>query len=122
MRDYGRVLEAFDEKIRRYPGLWYTQNQRAWILATCPEPRYRDGKAALESATRACELTRWKDADSIQTLAAAHAEVGDFKAAVECQKNAVEHIRDRGPQYMKEATDRLALYQAGKPYRMPQDR
>lgn len=122
MRDYRQALDAFEEKIRRYPELCYAHRQRAWILATCPDPRFRDGKSALESATRACELSRWKDEDTLQTLAAAHAEAGDFKTAVEYQKKAVEHVRDRGPQYTKEATDRLGLYQAGKPYRMPQDR
>ena len=35
---------------------------RAWLLATCPDRKLRDAKKAVESATRACELTEWKDA------------------------------------------------------------
>ena len=38
-------------------------NGRAWLWATCPDAKYRDGKRAVESATRACELSEWKEAE-----------------------------------------------------------
>jgi tetratricopeptide (TPR) repeat protein len=114
-KDYRRALDAFDEQIRRYPNLWIAHYHRARILATCPEARLRDGQAAVASATRACELTRWKHGLVLETLAAAHAEAGDFAAAVAWQKRAmacVSPVRLGSGQPQK----RLDLYQQGRPY------
>ena len=86
----------------------------AWYLATSPHTNERDGKSAVEFATRACELTEWKNPDYLNTLAAACAESGDFDAAVKWQMKAIELLPDE-----KEKEDyrtRLKLYQEKKPY------
>ena len=49
-------------------------NDLAWLLATAPDARFRDGPRAVEHATRACELSGWRDAAALDTLAAAYAE------------------------------------------------
>ncbi len=90
-------------------------NCRAWIWGTCPEAEYRDGKKAVESATRACELTEWKDAFPLGTLAAANAEAGDFDAAVKWQTKANGLYVD--PADKVKGEERLKLYQEKKPYR-----
>ena len=46
-------------------------NNLAWLLATAPKAKMRDGTKAVELATKACELTSWKDAHCVGTLAAA---------------------------------------------------
>jgi hypothetical protein len=62
----------------------------AWLQATCPDPQYRDGKAALANANKAYEITGGADWSFIDTLAAAYAENGDFKAAQQWAANAIE--------------------------------
>jgi len=88
---------------------------RAWLWATCPDAQLRDGKRAVQSAARACELTGWKDAGALDTLAAAYAEAGDFSKAIESQERAIKLFTDVTLRKVGEA--RLKLYRDGKPYR-----
>ena len=75
----------------------------------------RDGTRAIESASRACELSGWKDANDIDTLAAAYAEAGDFDAAVKWQTKANALYADAGDKATGQ--ERLKLYRENKPYR-----
>jgi tetratricopeptide (TPR) repeat protein len=54
-------------------------NHYGWALATSPIKAFRHGDAAIQYATRACGLSFWKDANELDTLAAAYAEAGQFK-------------------------------------------
>jgi tetratricopeptide (TPR) repeat protein len=93
-------------------------NGIAWLLATSPRADLRNGTKAIEYATRACELTKWKNANIIDTLAAAYAEVGDFDSAVKWQKEAINLLTEKEPSnWQAEFEERLKLYQSGKPYR-----
>ena len=57
-------------------------NALAWLRATCPDASVRNGREAIRSGTKACELTGWKDSSSIDTLAAATSLGGHvFQAA-----------------------------------------
>ncbi len=72
----------------------------------------------MESANRACELTDWKEPAIIDTLAAAHAEAGDFDSAARWQSKAIAYLSDE-----KQKTDfrtRLKLYQERKPFHEPE--
>jgi tetratricopeptide (TPR) repeat protein len=95
--------------------LYDALNGLAWVLATCPETSLRDGHKAAETATKACDLTAWKNADPIGTLAAAYAEVGDFDAAVKAQTKAIELLTDEKTK--ADFRTRLAVYQQKQPYR-----
>ena len=92
-------------------------NARAWLMATAPDPRMRDGKKAVESATRACEMTNWNDPDMLGTLAAAYAETGDFAGAIKWQQKAVDLTSPTLLVTLNERQARLALYQNHRPWR-----
>ncbi len=90
-------------------------NTLAWIEATAPDASLRDGRKAVADATKACELTHWKNARGIETLAAACAENGDFPQAIKYEKMA---LRLGGPATDQKALqDRLSLYMQSKPFR-----
>lgn len=122
-REPALALAAYNEQVQRYPALTEALERRAWILATCADARLRDGKTAVASATRACELTNWKDLNAVKTLAAAYAEAGDFPRAVEWQQKVLERCATAKPEgkYKQESLqwleECLSLYRAGKPYR-----
>ena len=93
-----------------------TLNARAWFLATCPNNSLRDGATALADATAACELIQGRNGNTVDTLAAAHAETGDFQTAVKHQQQAINLIGD-DISNLKGMRQRLELYRQGRPYR-----
>src|SRR5205814_2080283 len=94
----------------------WSYNLLAWISATCPDSSLRDGKEAVSAATKACELTKWKELNWIDTLAAAYAESGDFEHAIQFQERAI-HTGNPLESDQKSMQHRLALYKESKPYR-----
>jgi tetratricopeptide (TPR) repeat protein len=119
-KEYDKAIADFNEAIRLDSRSISAHTERAWLRATCPEPMHRDGKQAVESATRACALTAWKNAGPISTLAAAHAEAGDFDAAVQWEETAQRLYDDDGDRDAGRA--RLELYREKKPYHEGPDR
>jgi hypothetical protein len=78
---------------------------------------WRDGKRAVEMATRACALTDWKDHEAIGTLAAAYSQIGDFNNAVKWQQEAVNLLPvERRAELETEYQGRLERYGSGRPY------
>jgi len=95
-------------------------NNLAWLLATSPEDALRDGGRAVDLATRACELTEWKAAHIVSTLAAGYAERGDFEAAKKYSRQAVETEGEAGD-IDEQLRQELESYEAGKPWRERQE-
>jgi WD40 repeat protein/serine/threonine protein kinase/tetratricopeptide (TPR) repeat protein len=96
----------------------FSLNNLAWLQATSPVADLRNGTQAIEYATKACELTKWKNANYVDTLAAAYCEAGDFKSAVKWQKEALNLLTEKEPAGRQADFEaRLKLYQSGKPYR-----
>jgi tetratricopeptide (TPR) repeat protein len=90
-------------------------NLRGWISATCDQTMDRNGLAAVEDAKRACEMTNYKNADYLETLAAAYAETQIFDKALQWQNEAIILA---GEDRATERRMRFQLYQSKKPYRM----
>jgi len=114
-KDYGRADADLAKALVLEPENPLECNGRAWIWATCPDAKYRDGRRAVEAATRACELTDWQEAGIIDTLAAAFAETGDFTSAQKWQTKAIELESDA--KNKEEFMTRLKLYKQKQPYR-----
>jgi tetratricopeptide (TPR) repeat protein/ribosomal protein S27E len=67
-------------------------NSIAWTLASSKLEKVRNGKRAVEIATKACELTKYKDPAMLDTLAAAFAENHDFDNAVKWKEKTLEIV------------------------------
>ena len=116
-RDYEKALASFNEAIRLDPNDADANDSAAWLMASAPDAKLRNGKRAVELAQKACELTQWKNGSYVDTLAAAFAEAGDYAEAVRREQQALanpEFEQSEG----KNARNRLAQYKAGKPNRL----
>ena len=114
--EYARAVADYNEAIRLAPDDPASLTSLAWLLATCPDAGHRDGKRAVELATRACKLSGWKDANDLENLAAGYAECGQFDQAVKWQTKALEDAEfvKRSGETGRKA---LKLYEQKKPYR-----
>jgi tetratricopeptide (TPR) repeat protein len=114
MGRYPAALADYQKALELEPKLSGVYNQYAWMLAACPEQEFRDGARAVLLARRACELTKWEDANLIDTLACAHAECGQFDEALRWAKKALEKANDDTSASVR---TRVQLFQSGRPAR-----
>ncbi|HVC96591.1 MAG TPA: tetratricopeptide repeat protein [Pirellulales bacterium] len=94
-------LNEFDEAVADYtkaielaPDSAVNHNNLAWLLATSPDPKFRDPRRAVELAKRAVELAP-EDAGNWNTLGAAQYHTDDWKLAIEALTRSME-LRNGG--------------------------
>ncbi|MFC1883325.1 tetratricopeptide repeat protein [Thermodesulfobacteriota bacterium] len=105
MSDYNKAIELEPEHPESY-------NSMAWIFATCPDPKYRNSKKALEYALKSVSIK--KNFKNMDTLAAAYAETGDFAMAVKSEEEAISMCPD--PKLKEEFKRVLEAYKQGMTY------
>jgi tetratricopeptide (TPR) repeat protein len=114
IKDFESALELAPEGESDRSGIL---NNLSWVLSTTPNDALRDGKRALEYAIEACKLTDYKAPHILSTLAAAHAEIGEFDQAVEWSQKGVELARETNATQLEQLENELKSYQEKKPWR-----
>ena len=92
------------------------QNNLAWVYATCPDAKLRNGTEAVKVAKAICEATENMEGMYLDTLAAAYAETGKFDDAVKAQELAHKD-KSYDTAYGDEGRARLKLYKQKKAFR-----
>jgi tetratricopeptide (TPR) repeat protein len=103
---------------------WDGLPKLAEVYATCRNPKYRDGKKAVYYALKAIEQINKKKKKQkgsrkvhpyyLDLLAAAYAQDGQFKKAIECEEQAISEEKHRKTK--KVYQERLKLYSQGEAY------
>jgi Tfp pilus assembly protein PilF len=88
--EHENAIADFDKALAQDEDDENLLNNYAWVLATSPEDKLRDGAKALKMATKAAEATGYEIPHILSTLAATYAETGDFENAAKWSKKAVE--------------------------------
>lgn len=114
--EYGRMRTDLERSLDLRPAA-EVSGLLAYVLATCPDPQVRDGQRALAVAEATRRLAGGTMDLMVETcLAVAHAEAGDFAAAVAHQKKVVAIAADDDKPRHR---DRLRLFEARKPFHEP---
>jgi hypothetical protein len=89
-------------------------NGAAWVMSTSRHAELRDGERAVREAERAVALA--SSAMTLDTLAAAHAERGEFNRAVEMQRDAIAALPEESA-LSAELQEHLETYLRDEPWR-----
>jgi tetratricopeptide (TPR) repeat protein len=108
--------EQYQRAFQVDPSWPQAAGEKAWALATDPDPARRDGQLALELAESACQATRHQDPRLLDVLASAYAEVGRYDRA---KATARQALALAGGPLAGEIQARLKGYEAGRPFRAP---
>jgi Tfp pilus assembly protein PilF len=123
------AIADFERAITQEDDDEHLLNNFAWVLATSPDDDLRDGKRAVELATKAAEKSNYETPHILSTLAAAYAETGDFENAkkwsaksVELAQKALESAesdeeRERLKTELEQLQKELSTFEDGKPVR-----
>lgn len=115
--DLGRYTEAADDfrqAMQVDPNHGRAFQSAAWLMSTCPDPRYRDSELALELAKRAIELDGKSNHRYLETLAAALANAGFYEEARQVQERALQRTPEKA---ISDAEQMLGQFAAGRPFR-----
>jgi Tfp pilus assembly protein PilF len=106
---FAEAVQHYKQALQIEPKSAESHNNLAWLYATCDDPKWRDPRAALQHAREAVELTQWKEAGFIDTLAEAHFASGSYQEAVRIQVLALQldpqdpELQDHMARYRKAA-------------------
>ena len=115
---FREVLDHYHRAMEIQPEDPMVQGRLAWLRATCSEASLRNSAEAVELAQRANQLCGGKRPDVLDALAAAYAAAGWFPEALATARKALELARQQNNRALADALqDRIACYEAGKPYR-----
>jgi tetratricopeptide (TPR) repeat protein len=113
------AIAELREELKVVPESHLALNALARILSSAPDPYLRDGAAAVAAAEKLKSVDP-SDPSTLEVLAMAYAESGDFNRAVEYQTQAVQLLRTRGQREqarLRDYMERLQLYRRERPYR-----
>ena len=96
MAQPAEAVAHYDKALQINPSDTQALNNMAWVLATWPDARVRDGPRAVRLANEADSLTRNKSPIISATLAAAYAEAGRFPEAITTAERALHLAMNEG--------------------------
>ena len=112
-RAYKKYLKILELEQDSLEGL----NSVAWFQAASTIEGIRNPPQAVKFALKACEISKYAKAESIDTLAVAYAATGDFQKAISTAAKAIEVANYQDNDVLADRIQkRQDLYRQSKPY------
>jgi tetratricopeptide (TPR) repeat protein len=112
------TLAVYYRKALHYnPNMTQALYALAWLFASHENREFRNGAEAIKLGERLCKITRYEQPLTLDVLAAAYAEAGEFDNAVSTAQKALELALPHGPEKLTSGLKRrLHVYETGSPY------
>lgn len=107
---YDKAIAILKSNLKIDPKDGWSMAALAWLYATCPDGKFRDGAEAVKLAKQAGGGDPYFD----DILAAAYAETGQWDDAVKCEKQAIEDDRNEEANQARRETQAKQDIAAGK--------
>jgi superkiller protein 3 len=115
---FAEALRSFRRGMELAPHDMRFVYQAGWLYATAPRASLRNGEEAVALARRVCEHDNYATAVSLDLMAAAHAENGNFTEAVDFANRAYQlAINAQQRELADEIKARRELFRANRPFR-----
>jgi tetratricopeptide (TPR) repeat protein len=113
---YEGAVADYIKSVQLAPMISEPYNNLSWLYSTCPDHKFRNGTKAVSLAEKSVGIS--KNANTLDTLAAAYAEVENYKKAENIQKQVVNLLnKNNEPKKFSEAVEKLNNYKANLPWR-----
>ncbi|MDP9186302.1 MAG: tetratricopeptide repeat protein [Verrucomicrobiota bacterium] len=116
--DVKRAIAHLEKALEIDPGHMNAEVNLAWVLASAVDESMRDGARAVQLAEDVARRAGHPNAIVLRTLAAAYAETGRFRAAIETAQQAIAIAKATGNDGLAADLERnIAAYHLNQPIR-----
>ena len=114
------AIQEYENVLQLDPEQQFCLNDLAWLLATAPDARLRNGSRAVILAEQNCQLSNYHVTFFVGTLAAAYAEAGRFDDATKTAQKAIAlAMTEKNQTLIQKNRELLELYQHHQAYHEP---
>ena len=115
--NWAEAVAVYEQSANAAPDNSFFSFHLAWLLATVPDKKVRDGDKALQISQSLAVKSRRQEARVLDLLAAAYAETGDFPEAAMTVKEAIG-LAKTDQKLIDTLKRRLKNYEAKTPWRV----
>ncbi len=113
---YNQAISDYSKAIAMDQASAFPYASLAWLLATCPNEKYRNGSKAIELAQKAIRISLHPN--NLASLAAGYAEIGKFNEAIATQKKLIAILKQEGKtENLNDFMEKPDAYISHKPWR-----
>ena len=117
VKKYKNVQTLWEHTIKVTPDACLAYNNLAWLMATNKDVAFYNPQKAVQLALRACELTGYRNAGVLDTLAVSYAAADRFPDAVATAEKALNLANSAADKQLADTIQQhLDLYMKNQPY------